>query len=280
MLLTIKPPGEGLLKRVKEEVGVEVKVVEWRFIYKWLLNKKPESAWADRVADYLEVVEARLIEEGKLLTGTMTAFSGFGKGDPCNDLEAKRVLRLAMDELRKRKDLREELRIDPARPGRTGPGVWDCLLFDSHPKGETHNATKKWTKLKSLDEKCFSSVVEEVLKEMRRLLLSNCPGAEPRLSIYQRHWRTRSGPITNDAGIRLDLRATRGDKDAKIKPQPEWLDGVFDIVKNKKSNIEMSIGVGFPHCACEGDHQAQRDLDRVAAAWIACKPFLEKLGVA
>ena len=139
-----------------------------------------------------------------------------------------------------------------------------------------HAAGSKWTLLKNLGRDDFLSVVEEVLKKMRPLL-KKCPGAKPHLAIYQRHWRSRSGPSTLDAEIRLDLRARRGDEDAKIKPQPEWIAAVFDVVKNKKSNVEMRIGAEFPYDACEAIARPDA-LDHVAAAWRACKPLLEKLG--
>ena len=73
------------------------------------------------MANYLEVVEARLLDE-KNLEGTMTAFNGFRFGDdnPYSYHKAKNVLRLAMAELRKRRDLREELDLDPERLGRGG----------------------------------------------------------------------------------------------------------------------------------------------------------------
>ena len=71
-------------------------------------------------------------------------------------------------------------------------------------------------------------------------------------------------------------RATRGDADAKIKPQPEGLSGVFDVVKNKKSNVEMRIGATFPYDACEAI--ARPDALGHVAAWRACRPLLEKLG--
>ena len=186
-----------------------------------------------------------MIEEGKLLTGSLTAFNGFRFGEnPYTYLEAKRVLRLAMDELRKREDLREALRVDPDRRGRpaiTGSkgGVWDFLLFNSHPEGKSHNARphlnlnisadggvgapailphaagSKWTLLKNPSRDDFSSVAEEVLREMRSPLLSKCPGAKPHPGIYQRHPKGSISPLITDAEIRLDLRARRGDRQAR-----------------------------------------------------------------
>ena len=236
----------------------------------------------------------------------MTAFNGFrfGGDNPDTELEAKRVLRLAMAELRKRRDLREELDIDPEHPGRgaitgskDGDHVWDFLAF-ARPQGENHTAhphlnlsvgrddvralvilphaaSPKWTLLKNLGRECFLNVAKEVLKNMRPLL-AKCPGAEPRLRIYQRHWpKGRRGPVMPDAKIDLDLRVTCGD--GKIKRQPEWIAAVFDLVKNKKSNIEMAIGAAFPYGDCEAIQKPDA-LDLVAAAWRACKPFIKKLG--
>ena len=62
-------------------------------------------------------------------------FSGipFGRNNPYNYLEAKRVLRLAMDELRRRSDLKNELGMDPAASGRSAitgresTRIWDFL---------------------------------------------------------------------------------------------------------------------------------------------------------
>ncbi len=50
----------------------------------------------------------------------MTYFSGipFGKDQPYNYLEAKRLLNLALGKLRQRKDLQQELGMDPEGKGR------------------------------------------------------------------------------------------------------------------------------------------------------------------
>lgn len=78
-----------------------------------------------------------------------------------------------------------------------------------------------------------------------------------------------------DAKIDLDLRVICGD--GKIKRQLEWIAAVFDLVKNKKSNIEMAIGAAFPYKTCEAIQKPDA-LDHVVAAWRACKPFIKKLG--
>ena len=71
----------------------------------------------------------------QFVRGALTRFSGvpFSDDHPYTYLEAKRILRLVFIELRDRKDLREELQIDPSAPGRgsitgsKGRLVWDFL---------------------------------------------------------------------------------------------------------------------------------------------------------
>lgn len=124
-ILADDPVRKWILPKKPEEI---IRVVEWRSIYKWLLNhkrllkKKPECEWAGRPADYLEVVEARLLNEEKP-DGTMTVLNGFrfGEDEPYSYHKVKNVLRLAMDELRKRKDLREELDGNPDPSARWPP---------------------------------------------------------------------------------------------------------------------------------------------------------------
>src|SRR6202022_1680285 len=88
-----------------------------------------------RLYEYMNILEAKLVKDEYLKTGTLTVFSGvpFGTEDPYSYLEAKRVLRLAMDELRLRDDLHTAFGIDRSASGRaaiTGKdssSVWDYL---------------------------------------------------------------------------------------------------------------------------------------------------------
>ena len=95
LLLTIRP-GKNLPE--------DVEVASWSTIYTWLQGHTTRSKWAQRLTDYLEVMEARMTDREQMESGTLTAFNGFrfGEDNPFNELEAKRVLSLAMAELRKR----------------------------------------------------------------------------------------------------------------------------------------------------------------------------------
>ena len=141
LLLTIKRPHEKLPD--------EFQVVEWSSVYKWLQGETPRSEWAGRVAAYLEVMEARMIENEQIESGTLTAFSGFkfGEAGAFHYLEGKRVLRLAMDSLRQRTDLPSIIGVDPKLPGkkaikgRKDDVVWDFLAFARTQRRKIHSAS-------------------------------------------------------------------------------------------------------------------------------------------
>ena len=295
LLLTVHPG-----KNLPEDVEVAL----WSAIYTWLQGHTTRSKWAQRLTDYLEVMEARMTDREQMESGTLTAFNGFrfGEDNSFNEPEAKRVLRLAMEELRWRDDLSSAIGVDPNLLGRGAiKGAWDFLSFARDADGKKFTAHphlslgigtdtvsamvtlpdkagKAWRRLRTLDEEGFKGVVDEVLEKMRPLLLQS-PGVEPRLSIYQRHWpKGQAGPSQTDARLDIDLR-THGNKDGdKTKFQPEWIKAVFGILKNKNSNIEMQIGAEFPYRTCKAIQEPEA-LDFVAAAWTACRPYIVALGV-
>jgi len=107
---------------------------EWTEVYKWL-RKQTSSEWARRIAEYMEIWEGKMTDTMYLTDGNITEFNGipFGDKEPYNYIYAKRILKLAMDKLRKRKDLERNLAMDPSSAGRgkitgtSGTSVWDYL---------------------------------------------------------------------------------------------------------------------------------------------------------
>src|SRR5205823_3703591 len=100
------------------------------------------TEWTDRLRAYLRVAEVRLAREGYLTEGTLTMFDGFpfSPENPYTYGEGKRLLKLAMAELRKDSSLKA-LGMDPLAPGRgaikgrTGSSVWDFLSLRDRPDG-------------------------------------------------------------------------------------------------------------------------------------------------
>jgi len=293
LLLTAQQP--------RAKVPPEVTVVTWKSIYNWLQGQIARSEWAQRLSAYLEVMEARLTNLEQMSSGTLTSFNGFNFSEDTgyNDLEAKRVLRLAMDELRKREDLRSELGIDPRRSGRKAlRGAWDILVFATSREGDKftsephltlgverdcvsamvtlpNNASAALRHLVRSGEDEFHAMVDAVLTNMRPIL-SVCPGMEPRLRAEQRHWRARSAPALVDAQIDVDLRTYSDEGDA-VKRQPQWIGATFAALKYKNSNLGLQIGARFPYGTCK-EMQETKALGHVAAAWIASKPYICALG--
>jgi hypothetical protein len=108
-------------------------------------NSKRE--WVKRLRSYLRDAEVRLANtpyQGTtpyLTEGTLTMFDGFrfSPKNPYTYGEGKRLLKLAMAELRKDRSLKA-LGTDPQAPGRaaitgrSGDSVWDYLSLSDRPK--------------------------------------------------------------------------------------------------------------------------------------------------
>ena len=296
LLISARPPGG--------ELPDGVSAATWNSIYVWLQGQAARSQWAHRVAAYLEVMEARLTDSGQMDSGTLTAFNGFrfGDGNAFSYLEGKRVLHLAINELRGRPDL-DAIGVDRERPGRKAirgqAQVWDYLAFaaSDEKKGFTANphlslvvdgagvramvtlpdqARVSRRRLTGLAANDFRGLIDQVADNMRPVLAS-CPGMEPRLRAVQRHWINQARPPFVDAEVDVDLRTRRRVSEA-VKAQPEWIDSVFEVLCNKNSNVEVQVGARFPYGTCEAIRLPEA-VDHVAAAWIACKPYLSTLGV-
>lgn len=283
-----------------------LRVKLWTDVYRWARRFTPGSKWAGQLVRYLEAAEARMSAEGCLKEGTLTEFAGlpFNRDSPYNYRDAKRVLNVAMGALCKRSDLKREFHVDPeaerraAITGREGESVWDFLRlregrnerFDRFPhltlevgreqvlaivvlpnsmKGEFRK------RLVNLGRKKFGELVEEVLRRMEATL-ANAKGCVPWMDVVQRHYLGRKSPPIMDAHLTLDLRTAlpRGDRDAKVRPQPEWLDAAFALLANRRSNIVFAAGAMFPYDRCESVGKPEA-LDDFAATWIACKPILD-----
>jgi hypothetical protein len=107
----------------------------WTEIYDWTVHESKASQWARRLATYIETVERRMVEDEYLSEAALTHFSGisFDAEHPYTYQEGKRLLKLAMQELRKRKVLDKELGANLSGSGRSSitgtrrDGVWDFI---------------------------------------------------------------------------------------------------------------------------------------------------------
>jgi hypothetical protein len=279
-------------------------LIEWRIIYAWLRRHSSHSAWAARTAEYLEVAERRLIETERFVEGTLTQFSGFpfGRDHPFTYLEGKRILGLALNELRSRRDLRARLGMNleasgrPAITGRHGDAVWDFLPLNTSAEGENFtkfphltlgilshaieamvtvpNAVNSLMRrnLVELGEDGFADLVSAILRNLNPLLRKH-NGATPWFRGAQRRYRTQKSRPYVDAAIDFDLRTAVPSK-GPPKTQPRWLSaGYGSFVSKMGTNYQMQLGVIFRYDRCP-ELERTDALDLVASAWLACEPLV------
>ena len=294
----------AIAPRLPKSLPENTVLLEWRAVYAWLRQHGPHSMWAARTADYLEIAEAKLIDTKQFVEGTLTMFSGFpfGKDHPFTYLEGKRVLELALGELRPRSDLKVELGMNhkvPGRPaitGRQGDAVWDFLSLSSSPKEENFTKDPHLTlgivsqaveamvtvpnavntvmreNLKQLGEEGFQALAKEVLNNLVPLLRRH-KGATPWFRGVQRRYPSQKATPFIDARIDFDLR-TAVQSGGPPKPQPRWLSAAYGSFVNRgHSNYQIQMGVLFRYERCPELRKTDA-IDLIAAAWIACKPLV------
>ena len=293
-------------KRPQRQPLDGTKIIEWSELYSWLRRER-KSAWARRLTEYMEILEGKLVAKGYLKEGTLTEFSGipFENDYPYNYLEAKRVLKLAMEKLRNRKDLHRKLGMDPkgkGRPaitGQDGTSVWDFLpLIQASGKASFTN----WPHLTlSVERNQISASVivpNGVKREYRRNLLRDgkegffylveqfqgnlersfrrVDGVTPWMQIVQRHFPSRHSSHIEDARLQFDLRtAFQKPKGARkeVKTQPQWLNAVYEVLSSKRSNLQLTVGAIFLYSRCKAVSTPEI-LDHVANVWLACRPLI------
>ena len=293
----------AVVPRLPPSLPANTVLLEWRTVYAWLRRHSAHSAWAARAADYLELAEAKLIDTEKFKEGSLTMFAGFpfGRERPFTYLEGKRVLGLALDELRNRRDLIARLGMNPKGPrrpaitGRQGDAVWDFLSLSERGGSFTRyphltlNVTSQAIEamvtvpnavnsvmrrnLKQLSEAGFQALVKEVIDNLQPLLRDH-KGATPWFRGVQRRYPSQKATPYIDAKIEFDLRTAVPSSGAP-KTQPRWLSAAYASFVNKEgSNYQMQMGVVFRYEQCPELRQADA-IELIVAAWLACRPLVD-----
>jgi len=277
----------------------------WHEIYSWMSSHTKSSRWAELFIRYLETAESKLSASGYLQEGTLTKFNGirFDEDTPYSYLEAKRLLKLIMAELRTNRKLLEQLGVEPtaagrgAITGRNNNSVWDLLRLNAFDSAERHTHHPHLTfaigrervsamltlpnnmhgvlrrNIISLGEEGFFSVIEHVNRNLAPVM-RKAPGAIPLLIVSQQHFPSRRAKAHIDGRLEIDLR-TAFPENSNIKYQPEWLAAVYPLLYNKNSNMEWQIGVIYPLEHCQTQLQDPNIIDLIAESWIATQPLLD-----
>ena len=278
----------------------------WRDLYIWLVNERRRSVWAGRVTDFLEIMEAKLVDEGYLTEGALTSFSGFqfGPDRPYSYGEAKRLLRLAIQQLRTSKRLEKALGMDPkgfGRPAITGKdasSVWDFIPLKAARSAKVFTEFPHLTlsvqqervlaivtipnrlkprfrrSLTSLGRKGFFDLFQQVTLNLSHVL-NAAPGSSPRLEALQRHYLSRRSEPVRDAVLEFDLRTATADGQA-VKNQPQWLDAVYGVLSNMNSNYQLAVGIAFPYQQCTKIREVKA-LDLIEETWLRLAPLIDAI---
>jgi hypothetical protein len=274
----------------------------WSELYTWFGRRVRDSQWAWRLVDYMRAAEARLVAEGYLMAGTLTRFDGlhFDDEHPYTAREGRRLIRLLRQELVTRPDLRAL--IDPKLPGRSAitgrgsSGVWDFIWLKAargataftefphltlalHPSYVEVAVTlpnglrsEFRRRLISAGPEVFRSIIKRIRAHMEPIV-RRAPSATPRIRLNQRHFLYQNSQSKTDAELDFDLRTAFRPSKGRIKYQPQWLDATFEVIKRRKSNLQMQVWLRIPYVEKITDNRGVLDL--IAEAWLACRPLID-----
>jgi len=299
LAIVVSPPDEPL--------PADVSLVEWRQVYRWLQHHVATSRWAELASEYMNIVERKMTDEGSFTEGSLTEFTGFrfGPKHPYSYGEGKRLLRLAMEELRKDQRLQTEIGMDPNLPGRHaitgthGDLVWDFLqLRDARgakkftrfphlnlvirrdfvaanlvlPNAMQPTLKKRLTDLKPRQ---FTNLLCAIEKNSRPL--AKRFNAIPAAVCLHRHFRGQKVGIL-DARLEFDLRTLSSTGESgPVKACDAWGEAARAGLMQRGINYELSIGARVFH-EDEGPlWDAETALEFAREAWLTCVPMREVL---
>jgi hypothetical protein len=279
---------------------------KWSEIYTWLYKQAHYSDWALKTVRYLEVAESKWSIDGYLKEGALTIFSGipFSGDNPYNYPEAKRLINLAMDELRARKDLVRKLDMNPqglgrgAITGKYGAGVWDFLRLKASSNDEPFTKFPHLTlalerdkittiitiphriktifrrNIVNLGFEGFCELMAKVNNNLHKVL-NKAKGAAPWVIVVQRRYPSQRSAAIVDARLEYDLRtAFSSRRKQPVKVQEEWLKATYEALSGKRSNLQVAVGAIFLYRDCEMT-RSPSIINFIANTWIACKPLLD-----
>jgi len=273
----------------------------WSGLYQWLGTTGRRREWSERLRSYLRAAEVRLAHEEYLTEGTLTMFDGFpfSSENPYTYGEGKRLLKLAMAELRKDRSLRA-LGMDPKAPGRgaiTGRGgnhVWDFLSLKDRPKRGAFTCYPHLTLsvhadhleaaitipngvirpvrrgLVDLDPESLIALNAEILRRAGRILSR---GAWVQAYALQRHYLGQRSSAITDARMDFKLETSQLRRAGRVKRQSEWVGLFAELLRQKRSNIQFGYVVYLPWGTKGID--SRESLRLIAQSWGAMKPLLD-----
>lgn len=274
----------------------------WSGLYEWLGGASQRGEWSDRMRGYLRAAEVRLAREGYLTEGTLTMFDGFpfSEDNPYTYGEAKRLLNLATQELRKDKRLRR-IGMDPDAPGRSaitgrrGKVVWDFLSLKERPSRVFTAYPHLTLAIHAESVEVSITIPNGVAPAVRRRLselgseglkdlnAATLRGAQPLIRAgavveayaMQRHYPSQRSAAVTDAVLRFKLETSQPRTAGRVKSQPQWSETFADMLKQKRANVQFQYRVTLPFAMKGMDSRASLGL--IVEGWLALTPLLEAI---
>lgn len=273
----------------------------WCELYEWLGSTGRRSGWCERLRSYLRAAEVRLAQMGYLTEGTLTMFDGFPffPENPYTYGEGKRLLKLAMTELRKDRSLRA-LGMDPkaacrgAITGRDTSNVWDFLSLVGRPKRGAFTSYPHLTlsvhadhleaaitipngvvrsvrsRLVDLGPEGLIALNTEILRRAKRILSR---GGWVQAYAVQRHYQGQRSSGITDARMHFKLETSQSRRLGRVSPQREWVGLLAELLRHKRSNIQFGYTVYLPWGIKGID--SRKSLGIITESWGALKPLLD-----
>lgn len=225
----------------------------------------------------------------------------FGPDNPYTYREGKRCIKLLGDELQKRSDLEKRVGMDPngdrrsAITGRGSQAVWDFLPLKiaSNANSFTHfphltisinskhaiaaltipnsirGGLKSRLRTIGIDE--FGATIANLEQRLRRVIRRS-HDSKPVAYVTQRHFQSQRSSGIEDGRLEFDLRTIRKSSKSAVRYQPQWLDALFDLLINRRSNMQFGIEVRFSYDCPIVRSSAASSL--FAETWIALAPLI------
>lgn len=292
VVVTVEPPNCDLPDGTLQ--------VLWRNLYSWFAQQRSSKPWARSFVEYMEIFEARADSDKYIINGKLTMFDGlrFDEQSPFTYRSAKRLLKILAEDLQANKELQREIAIDPAgkrRPAITDEdGVWDFIpltiakdrdfvkfphltivLRESEAVAAIvvpHKVEGGFrTKLKEIGLPAFVELIQDIEKRLRPTL-RRCEDSRAVVHAVQRHYLSQRSKANVDGELKADLR-TCVESESSVKYQPQWIESLFNLLVNKRSNVQFGIEVELPYSS--SIVRSAKVTDLFVDAWKAMSPLLD-----
>ena len=88
----------------------------------------------------------------------------------------------------------------------------------------------------------------------------------------QRHYLSQRSKANIDGELKADLR-TSVESESSVKYQPQWVEALFNLLVNKRSNVQFGIEVEFPYSS--SIVRSAKVTELFVDAWKAMSPLLD-----